>query len=410
MLEGSYQGFIYQPTGPETPTGTSPHLGPSSSPAPQPTSAAYSANNKPDHRHPQHYYRDSYDSAASSNSTNSSNSIGGYYLTQPPAQHYQLPMPASAGNAYEPKSPMFPGRKSDHSDGMILSYPPPPHPQPHHRHQHHDNSSSWSIRPDVGGNSNSNDGGGYSWNYSPPVRPLTLSSPTHAVRGGKSYSSNTETRAGLGGYGDDDTLSPIPKPLVLDQAPGFPPRHKLTTTVWEDEGTVCYQVDAKGICVARRADNHMVNGTKLLNVVGMSRGKRDGILKNERGRIVIKVGAMHLKGVWIALHRAKYLANKFHVCDALYPLFEDNPRKFVHPPSPVISRTLVGRSSNDKQTFWSDTNNGNGPNKRAPLPSIIDQQQGASRGPDPHQHPHTHPLGSFFGHGLFFLEKKKASC
>jgi hypothetical protein len=29
-------------------------------------------------------------------------------------------------------------------------------------------------------------------------------------------------------------------------------RPKLSTTIWEDEGTVCYQVDAKGICVARR--------------------------------------------------------------------------------------------------------------------------------------------------------------
>ncbi|KAI9361136.1 transcription regulator HTH, apses-type DNA-binding domain-containing protein [Pilaira anomala] len=76
------------------------------------------------------------------------------------------------------------------------------------------------------------------------------------------------------------------------------PRPKITTNVWEDEGTVCFQVDAKGICVARRQDNDMINGTKLLNVVGMSRGKRDGILKNEKGRVVVKVGAMHLKGVW----------------------------------------------------------------------------------------------------------------
>lgn len=29
-------------------------------------------------------------------------------------------------------------------------------------------------------------------------------------------------------------------------------RPRLTTTVWEDEGTICYQVDAKNICVARR--------------------------------------------------------------------------------------------------------------------------------------------------------------
>ena len=58
-------------------------------------------------------------------------------------------------------------------------------------------------------------------------------------------------------------------------------RHRVTTTLWEDEGTLCFQVDAKGVCVARRHDNNMVNGTKLLNVCGMSRGKRDGILKNE---------------------------------------------------------------------------------------------------------------------------------
>lgn len=46
------------------------------------------------------------------------------------------------------------------------------------------------------------------------------------------------------------------------------------------------------------ADNHMVNGTKLLNVAGMTRGRRDGILKSEKVRHVVKIGPMHLKGVW----------------------------------------------------------------------------------------------------------------
>jgi hypothetical protein len=32
--------------------------------------------------------------------------------------------------------------------------------------------------------------------------------------------------------------------------PGMKPR--VTTTLWEDEGTLCFQVEAKGICVARR--------------------------------------------------------------------------------------------------------------------------------------------------------------
>lgn len=32
----------------------------------------------------------------------------------------------------------------------------------------------------------------------------------------------------------------------------IPPRPKLSTHLWEDEGTICYQVDARSICVARR--------------------------------------------------------------------------------------------------------------------------------------------------------------
>lgn len=46
------------------------------------------------------------------------------------------------------------------------------------------------------------------------------------------------------------------------------------------------------------ADNHMINGTKLLNVAGMTRGRRDGILKSEKTKHVVKIGPMHLKGVW----------------------------------------------------------------------------------------------------------------
>ncbi|KAI8638078.1 transcription regulator HTH, apses-type DNA-binding domain-containing protein, partial [Parasitella parasitica] len=107
-------------------------------------------------------------------------------------------------------------------------------------------------------------------------------------------------------------------------------RPKLTTTLWEDEGTICYQVDANGICVARRQDNDMINGTKLLNVAGMSRGKRDGILKNEKGRVVVKVGAMHLKGVWITFARAKLLAAQYKIQEILYPLFVDDPSVFLY--------------------------------------------------------------------------------
>ena len=53
-------------------------------------------------------------------------------------------------------------------------------------------------------------------------------------------------------------------------------------------------------------DNHMINGTKLLNVAGMTRGRRDGILKSEKTRHVVKIGPMHLKGVWYGLSARSY--------------------------------------------------------------------------------------------------------
>lgn len=45
-------------------------------------------------------------------------------------------------------------------------------------------------------------------------------------------------------------------------------------------------------------DNCFINGTKLLNVANMTRGRRDGLLKSEKNRKVVKIGPMHLKGVW----------------------------------------------------------------------------------------------------------------
>ncbi|KAF2651818.1 asm-1, partial [Lophiostoma macrostomum CBS 122681] len=74
--------------------------------------------------------------------------------------------------------------------------------------------------------------------------------------------------------------------------PGVKPR--ATAVWWEDEDVICFQVEAKGVCLARREDNHMVNGTKLLNVAGTTRGRRDGILKSEKTRVVVKVGPMDL--------------------------------------------------------------------------------------------------------------------
>ncbi|KAG9877816.1 apses-domain-containing protein, partial [Aureobasidium melanogenum] len=125
--------------------------------------------------------------------------------------------------------------------------------------------------------------------------------------------------------------------------PGMKPR--VTATLWEDEGSLCFQVEANGICVARREDNHMINGTKLLNVAGMTRGRRDGILKSEKNRHVVKIGPMHLKGVWIPFDRALEFANKEKITEKLYPLFVHNIGALLYHPSNSASRTIGGATS-----------------------------------------------------------------
>ena len=90
--------------------------------------------------------------------------------------------------------------------------------------------------------------------------------------------------------------SRVPDTSGQGAPPGMEPR--VTATLWEEEGIRCFQVVAHGVCVSRREDNHMINGTKLLNVAGITRHRRDGILKSEKNRHVVKIGPVHLKGVW----------------------------------------------------------------------------------------------------------------
>jgi len=125
--------------------------------------------------------------------------------------------------------------------------------------------------------------------------------------------------------------------------PGMKPR--VTATLWEDEGSLCFQVEAKGVCVARREDNHMINGTKLLNVAGMTRGRRDGILKSEKTRHVVKIGPMHLKGVWIPFERALDFANKEKITEQLYPLFVHDIGALLYHPSNQTRGSIGGAAT-----------------------------------------------------------------
>ena len=60
----------------------------------------------------------------------------------------------------------------------------------------------------------------------------------------------------------------------------------------------------------------------------MTRGKRDGILKTEKIKNVVKVGSMNLKGVWIPFDRAYEIARNEGVDSLLYPLFVKDIKQY----------------------------------------------------------------------------------
>lgn len=108
----------------------------------------------------------------------------------------------------------------------------------------------------------------------------------------------------------------------------------------------------------------MINGTKLLNVAGMTRGRRDGILKSEKTRHVVKIGPMHLKGVWyvscynsppggtsvltasrIPFDRALDFANKEKITEQLYPLFVHNIGALLYHPQNTGRQSIGGTTA-----------------------------------------------------------------
>ncbi|KAG4087467.1 hypothetical protein H8356DRAFT_1316077 [Neocallimastix lanati (nom. inval.)] len=104
---------------------------------------------------------------------------------------------------------------------------------------------------------------------------------------------------------------------------------KLILIPWEDKNTFVFQLKVGTRTLSRRIDNHTVNGTKLLNIGGLTRGRRDGILKNEKERNVIKHGPLNLKGVWIPLSRARLITEKHNINPEVNIILEDDPSKYL---------------------------------------------------------------------------------
>jgi hypothetical protein len=101
-------------------------------------------------------------------------------------------------------------------------------------------------------------------------------------------------------------------------------KFRLSSKSWADEDTTCFLVEIKGRTVARRADNRMINATKLLNVANMVRKERDDTLDSEGTRHVVKLAPFHMRGTWIPYDRALELANQMNITEQVYPLFVQN--------------------------------------------------------------------------------------
>ncbi|KAL2918929.1 hypothetical protein HK105_201763 [Polyrhizophydium stewartii] len=200
------------------------------------------------------------------------------------------PPPALLPAAHSPHDTLLPppppaGLAQQHPQQHTQQQQPPlPHQQ--HRQQHHPHHPHHAFPPPP-----------------PPPHPAPPLAPPGADR---------PARAASGG-----------------QAPRF------YTYLWEEQHTLVYQVEVDGFAIARRADNSMVNGTKLLNLAGLTRGKRDGLLKNVRGRQVVKIGPMHIKGVWVPLRKARELADQFAVAGLLDNVLADDPAALF--PDPILT-------------------------------------------------------------------------
>ncbi|GMG48241.1 unnamed protein product [Ambrosiozyma monospora] len=192
------------------------------------------------------------------------------------------------------------------------------------------------------------------------LTPHTTTSNSSIGGGDSMKNLNSNDKSSSGNKTHHSTISgsefaPLSPNAGQIQPPGLRP--KITTTMWEDEKTLCYQVEANGVAVVRRADNNMINGTKLLNVAKMTRGRRDGILKSEKTRQVVKIGSMHLKGVWIPFERALAMAQRESIVDMLYPLFVKDIKRVIQQGTPTAQVGQITLGARDDPSITTTNNN-----------------------------------------------------
>jgi len=134
----------------------------------------------------------------------------------PPSQHAQHGMQPQSAYMSQPSPYMQPQPHYSTQPAPYDQYPPPPPPPPH--------QSPYAVSH---------------FTHSPhPQSPYGHHFQNDYHHDHFQYSSAAAFR------------NYVTDPSGQSGPPGMKPR--VTTTLWEDEGTLCFQVEAKGICVARR--------------------------------------------------------------------------------------------------------------------------------------------------------------
>lgn len=137
----------------------------------------------------------------------------------PPEMYYQQQQHMSAGQPPPPQTV---------TSGAMSHYSQPPALQPSHIGQYPAPAQPY----------------GQHYAYptgltSPQSAPPAVSNPM----GAQNVLPLPQGAASTNGYAGQDTTGQV-------APPGMKPR--VTATLWEDEGSLCFQVEARGICVARR--------------------------------------------------------------------------------------------------------------------------------------------------------------
>ncbi|KAG9246988.1 hypothetical protein BJ878DRAFT_238873 [Calycina marina] len=176
-------------------------------------------------------------------------------LNQAQAHHHQQHSPTqhTQGGMASPRSiqPLPP----------LISAPQPYGIQSPPQQAHPHSQSQYPRNPSYGNGYEYRPAAETHYTHQPAANLLSMSSPTGVAPQGyasPSQSTGMSMAAHGGAQRQMDTTGQLP-PLGM--------RSRLTTSVFEEEGSLCFQVDVDGICVARREGPYLPSSHRTLVIV-----------------------------------------------------------------------------------------------------------------------------------------------